>query len=113
MGLTLSNKLYDRLRFVVQILIPALIVFYTAIAGIWGLGYATQVGGTLGAIAVFLGAILGLSRKNYTPGVDSYDGTLVINDTDPNKDNFTLFVDTPIEAIKEKTVLTLEIKKDS
>ncbi len=69
--MTLSNKVYDTLKWISQILLPGLGTLYFAISGIWGLPYCEQVVGTLSAITVFIGMLLGLSAAKY-PG----DGTI-------------------------------------
>lgn len=61
----MSNKVYDILKFIAQIVLPALGTLYFAIAGIWGLPYGEEVVGTITAIDTFLGAILGVSSMNY------------------------------------------------
>lgn len=61
----LSNKVYDILKFIAQIFLPALATLYFALAGIWGFPYAEQIVGTITAIDTFLGIILGLSTSNY------------------------------------------------
>ena len=38
---------------------------YAALAGIWGLPHGTEITGTISAVDVFLGALLGISTKNY------------------------------------------------
>lgn len=61
----ISNKLYDILKFIAQIVLPALGTFYFAIASIWGLPYAEQIVGTITAIDALLGALLGISTMQY------------------------------------------------
>lgn len=61
----MSNKMYDILKWIAQILLPAVATLYFAIAQIWGLPYAEQIVGTITAIDAFLGAILGISTKLY------------------------------------------------
>lgn len=61
----MTNKLYDELKWIAQILIPALATLYFAIAQIWNLPYAEQIVGTMTAIDAFLGALLGISTYNY------------------------------------------------
>lgn len=61
----LTNKAYDVLKFVAQILLPALGTMYFALAKIWGFPYATEVVGTISAVDAFLGALLGISTANY------------------------------------------------
>lgn len=64
----MSNELYDKLKWVAQILLPALGTFYFALAGIWGFPYGEQIVGTIVALDTFLGACLGISTKNYNKG---------------------------------------------
>ena len=61
-----SNKVYDVLKWVAQILLPALATLYFALAKVWNLPYSEQVVGTITAIDTFLGVILGLSSKAYS-----------------------------------------------
>lgn len=61
----ISNELYDKLKWIAQILLPALATLYFAIAQIWQLPYAEQIVGTITAIDAFLGALLGISTINY------------------------------------------------
>lgn len=61
----MSNKTYDILKWVAQILLPALGAFYFALAKIWGLPYSNEVVGTITAVDAFLGALLGISTIQY------------------------------------------------
>lgn len=65
MGTLLSNKQYDILKWVAQILLPALGTLYFALAGIWGFPFGEQIVGTITAVDTFLGVILGISSANY------------------------------------------------
>lgn len=61
----LSNKAYDCLKWIAQILLPAVGTLYFALAGIWGFPYAEQIVGTITAIDTFLGCLLGISSMRY------------------------------------------------
>lgn len=61
----LSNKTYDILKWIAQILLPACGTLYFALSKIWGLPLATEVVGTVAAVDTFLGALLGISSMNY------------------------------------------------
>lgn len=61
----LTNKTYDTLKFIAQIVLPALATFYTTVANIWKLPLATEVGSTIMAIDTFLGAVLMISTSKY------------------------------------------------
>ena len=60
-----SNKTYDIIKWVAQILLPAIATLYFALAQIWGLPLAEQIVGSITAIDAFLGALLGISSYNY------------------------------------------------
>ena len=61
----MSDKVYDVLKWIALILIPAIGTLYFALAGIWGFPYAEAIVGTLTAVDTFLGAILGISTSMY------------------------------------------------
>jgi len=61
----LPDKVYDVLKWVVVILLPACGVFYVAMAGTWGLPYADQISKTTQAVALFLGSLIGVSQIQY------------------------------------------------
>lgn len=61
----LNNKVYDVLKWLVMIVLPAIATFYKTLGGIWGLPYIEQIPATLTAIATCLGAICMISSKVY------------------------------------------------
>ena len=61
----MSDKVYDILKFIAQIVLPALATFYLTLAGIWSLPYGEQISGTIMAIDTLLGAILMISSTKY------------------------------------------------
>lgn len=61
----MSNKVYDVLKYIAQIVLPAVATLYFALAQIWGLPYGEQIVGTITAVDAFLGAILRISTIQY------------------------------------------------
>ena len=61
----MNNKLYDVLKWISLIVLPALGTLYFALAGIWGLPYGEEIVGTIVASETFLGALLGISNATY------------------------------------------------
>ena len=61
----MSDKVYDVLKFIAQIVLPALATFYLTLAGIWSLPYGEEISGTIMAIDTLLGAILMISSTKY------------------------------------------------
>ena len=64
----MTNKAYDILKYIAQIVLPALGTLYFALSGIWGLPYGEQIVGTVTAVDAFLGALLHLSSNDYYKG---------------------------------------------
>ena len=61
----MSNKVYDILKYIALILLPALGTLYFALAKIWGFPYAAEIVGTISAVDAFLGALLKISTDQY------------------------------------------------
>jgi imidazoleglycerol phosphate synthase glutamine amidotransferase subunit HisH len=61
----MSNKVYDTLKWIAMIFLPAVGTLYFALASIWGLPFAEQIVGTVTAFDTFLGVILGISSYQY------------------------------------------------
>ena len=61
----LSNKIYDALKWVALICIPALATFYVALSGVWGWPYADEVAKTATAVCTLIGALIGISTASY------------------------------------------------
>lgn len=61
----MSNKLYDVLKYIAQIGLPAVGTLYYALSAIWGLPYGEQIVGTITAVDTFLGTLLMISSSAY------------------------------------------------
>ena len=71
----LSNNVYDVLKRIALYVLPALATLWLTLAKIWGFPYGTEIGATITAIDVFLGAVLGISSKNYYAEVNDDETT--------------------------------------
>lgn len=61
----MNNKVYDILKFIALVVLPALATLIIGVFEIWGLPYGAQIGATITAVATFLGAILSVSSAKY------------------------------------------------
>ena len=61
----MSNKLYDILKFIAQLLLPSLATLWATLGKIWNWPLVTEIAATICAIDTFLGAILKLSSMQY------------------------------------------------
>ena len=65
MKFQMGSDTYDFLKYMAQIVVPALATLLMALSKIWGIPYGEEISGTLMAIDVFLGALLKVSSDNY------------------------------------------------
>jgi len=70
----LPNKVYDVLKWIVMIAIPALATAYVGLSAVWGWPYATEVAKTSAVVCTLLGALLGISTAEYNKDEHSEAG---------------------------------------
>lgn len=61
----LPNKVYDVLKWIVMICLPALTTAYVGLAAVWSWPYAEEVAKTSAVVCTLLGALLGISTAQY------------------------------------------------
>ncbi len=61
----LNDKLYDVLKWITMIVIPALATAYVGLAAVWAWPFADEVAKTASVICTLLGALLGISTAEY------------------------------------------------
>lgn len=67
----MNNKLYDFLKWVAILFLPALSTLIAVVFKIWDIPYGNEIAQTITALATFLGAILGISSIQYKKGNDN------------------------------------------
>lgn len=105
----MNNKLYDFLKYLALIALPALGTLYFTLAGIWNLPAAEQVVGSIVAIDTFLGVLLGISSTKYNSATAK--GTLAVHETGDKK-TFSLELDgDPEYELQGKDQVVFRVKK--
>lgn len=108
----LSNRQFNLLRAIVELVLPALGAFYFTISELWGLPYGIQIVGTIAAVATLAGICLRALRTKYDNSTAKYDGEMVVNLEDPMKDTFRLEVPDPVEKIPASEELRLRVRHE-
>ena len=67
----INNKVYDVLKWITLVALPAITALWLTLANIWGFPYAEAIGATIAAITTFLGALLGVSSLQYKRSLES------------------------------------------
>lgn len=70
----LPNGVYDALKWIVMICIPAVTTAYVGLAAVWGWPFAEEVAKTSAVICTLLGALLGISTAQYNKDIKGNDG---------------------------------------
>lgn len=61
----LKDSVYDVLKWIVMIVIPAMTTAYVGLAAVWGWPLAEPIAKTSAIICTLMGAILGISTAQY------------------------------------------------
>ena len=84
----LNSKVYDILKWITLILIPALTTAYVGLAAIWDAPfiYPDEVAKTSAVICTLLGALLGISTAQYNKEVNVKYGPATWDDVENEDD---------------------------
>lgn len=110
-GFVMSPTLYNRLKFLVQVVLPAFGSLYFGLGAIWGLPAADKVVGTCALLATFIGALVFVSARTYANSDARFDGAVVVT-TDPNSGKQLVSFEIPgdpHEVLEQKSELLLKI----
>ena len=71
MNFKINDRLYDVLKWVAMLFLPALAVLVKSVFAIWNIPYGEEISTTIIAVDLFLGTILGISTIQYNKGLDN------------------------------------------
>jgi hypothetical protein len=112
-----NNKLYDYLKFIAMVFLPALSTLYFTLAPIWTLPDADKVVGSIGAVDMFLGVLLHISNAQYNKrpiagGPNTYDGAIVVTSKPTGGKSFMLNLnmdEAELEHLHEKDSILFRV----
>lgn len=106
----ISNKTYDFLKKLVQIVLPAFGTFYLTFGNVWDLPGTKQVSDTILAICTFIGVLLTLSAKSYNKSDLKYDGMIEITNRDDGSKLYSLNLNDAAEKIDGKKNVNFKVQ---
>lgn len=104
-----SNGVYDWLRHISQITLPAVGTLYFAIAQIWGFPNGEEVVGTIIAVDAFMGLLLSVSSKTYKNSEAKYDGSIDVEQQEDDTKLFSLSLNSDPEELETKTEVVFKV----
>lgn len=69
----LPDSIYNILKWITMIVLPALATAYVGLSAIWGWPYADEIAKTTAVICTLLGALLGISTAQYNRDIQFDD----------------------------------------
>ena len=69
----LPDSIYNILKWITMIVLPALATAYVGLSAIWGWPYADEIAKTTAVICTLLGALLGISTAQYNKDIQFED----------------------------------------
>lgn len=111
-GLILGSSIYNKLKFMALVLLPALSTLYFTLGNAWDFPNIEQVIGSIAAIDTFLGAIIGLSSASYRASDARYDGTINVVTSLEGGKLFTLELDGDPEDLENKDAILFRMRSD-
>lgn len=103
-----NSKVYDALKFVALVLLPAAGTLYFAIAQVWGLPDGSQVVGTIVAIDTGLGGLIHISSVTY----NSPDGTMdIVPNADGTPKSYSLNLNGDPAALQHNAKVTFKVNR--
>jgi hypothetical protein len=110
---TLPAKVYNFIKYLVLIVMPALTTLYVVVATQWNWDNITNVSVTMTAVTAFLGTIVGISAKNYNNSDERFDGDIVVTRTEAGNTQFSMELNKdPFVLAKQDSVLFRKVMAD-
>jgi len=106
----IPQKLYDILKWVSLVFLPALATAYFGLAQIWGFPYAGEVVATITLTDTLLGSLLGISSAAYKRSDERFDGNLNVIKQDASLIN-QLEIKTDPATLAKQNELVLKVNK--
>lgn len=107
----LSNSTYNRAKHLVQVVLPAMASLYFGLSQIFAFPATEEVVGTTAVVTTFLGAILGVSTRNYNNSPNAHDGEMVVVADGGGVRTFSLEVNGDPDDLALKNVITFKVRK--
>lgn len=104
----LSSAVYDKLKHIVAIVLPAIAALYIGLGQVWYFPNIEQVSGSIAIVNTFLGVLLGLSAKSYNRNA-KYAGVIHVDDSGPKKKVSLIVNGDPEEVLASASEVTFKV----
>ena len=106
-----NNKVYNIIKHLVQVGMPAAATLYLVLADTWELPNAAEVAATITGVATFLGVLLGFSTRQYNKSSLRFDGEMVVEPDEDGNTIYGLVLNEDPEVLQTKKEVVFNVKK--
>ena len=103
----LSDKWYNLAKWFVGIVLPAISAAIFSLSDVFDIENAEQIMGVCAVLATFIGAVAGLSSRNYNNSEERFDGDMIMTDTEDGS-TFRLNLNASPEDLAAKDSITFK-----
>ena len=108
----MSDKLYERLKKLTLVILPAISALYFGLASIWGLPEPDKVVGSIACLQVFLGACLGISNSTYKALDAGNIGDVVVTEDKTGKKTLSFEANgDPLDILEQRSEVKFKVRK--
>jgi hypothetical protein len=108
----LSEKWYNILKWITQIVLPAAATFYLTIGSLWNLAEPEKVAATIVAVDTFLGVALMLTTNAYNKSDAKFDGAIEIQEAERGTKLYSLNLNDDPSVLDGKNEVVFKVNKD-
>jgi hypothetical protein len=106
----LGQKTYDFLKFVAMILLPAAGTLYFTLAQIWEWSNGEKVVGTIMAVDLFLGALLGIAARSYNNSDARFGGVIEVAEVPEGPKVYSMVLNSDPADLDQQSEVTFKIQ---
>lgn len=111
-GTVLSSPVYDALKYVALVLLPAFSALYFGLGQIWGFPKIEEVVGSVAVLDAVLGMLLRQSNKNYMKSDARFDGNIELEERSDGGTTASMVLKNDPEEALQKEELTFKVEQD-
>jgi hypothetical protein len=108
----LSEKWYNILKWIAQVVLPALATFYLTIGALWELPNPEKVAATIVAVDTFLGVVLMLATNSFNKSDAKFDGAIDIQEAERGTKLYSLNLNDDPAVLDGKDQVIFKVNKD-
>jgi len=107
----LTPQVYNFIKKLVQIVLPAFSVLYLGLSELWGFPAAEKVVGSVALLTTFLGVLIGITGARYASSDAGTSGEFVVTEDGGGASGYRLVLNADPEQLANQEKITFKVHK--